>query len=117
MIQVDIEPSLTITYDGTVLASSSHPLTRSGVARALGPTYAGSGDGAQRLVYPGVTFELAGEGREDRVLRLSVNPREGGRAREGGVPAVEPLTRVTINVSAGRRFGAVDVAERRRGDE
>lgn len=90
-VALDTSSPLSITYEGVVLASRSHPLTRSGVARALGPTYAA--DGAQRLAYPGVTFELSGSGREDAVVSLSVAPRE-----EGVLPSIEPLLKCTIQV-------------------
>lgn len=64
----------TLTYEGTVLASPSNPLTRAGVAFALGPTY---GDGAEQLAYPGVYFEVdSAGGRDDRVSSVSVIPRD-----------------------------------------
>lgn len=67
---------VTLTYEGTVLASPSHPLTRAGVAYALGPTF---NDGTQRLAYPGLALEVAagGGGRDDRVTSVSVMPRDG----------------------------------------
>lgn len=64
----------TLTYEGKVLTSASQPLTRAGVAFALGPTY---GDSAERLAYPGVSFQLANSGgRDDRVSSVSVTPRD-----------------------------------------
>lgn len=51
------------------------PLTRAGVARALGPTYAN--DGA--LAYPGVVFSVP-PGRDESVASLSVVPKEDDEA-------------------------------------
>lgn len=65
----------TITYEGAVLTSPSVPLTRAGVARALGPTYAS--DGA--LAYPGVVFNIP-PGRDESVASFSVVPREDDEA-------------------------------------
>lgn len=83
--------ALTVTFKGAVLSSPSHPLTRAGVARALGPTYAA---GTARLAYPGVAFELSQKsGREDLVTSLSVSPREDHK-----LPAVEPLAQAILHV-------------------
>lgn len=88
---------LSITYEGEVLASPSRPLTRAGVARALGPTYAG--DGAARLSYPGVSFELSAKGvRDDVVASLSITPREDGVLPKD--PKLETVAQVTITVRA-----------------
>lgn len=66
---------MTLTYEGTVLSSPSRPLTRAGVAYALGPTFH---DGTQRLAYPGLELEItAGGGRDDRVTSVSVMARDG----------------------------------------
>lgn len=74
-IRVQLPTSATITYEGAVLSSPSVPLTRAGVARALGPTYAN--DGA--LAYPGVVFNVP-PGRDESVASLSVVPREEDEA-------------------------------------
>lgn len=91
---------LTLTYQGQVLASRSHQLTRAGVSRALGPTFGTTG--AARLSYPGVGFELApAGGREDLVVAVNVSPRE-----EGVLPTIEPLTQCVLKVrlcAVGRR--------------
>jgi hypothetical protein len=86
---------LTLTYEGTVLSSRSHPLTRAGVARALGPTYAA--DGAARLAYPGVSFKFESApaaGNKDAVVAVNVTPRE-----EGVAPPVDALVQVSLLVS------------------
>ncbi|KAL1411568.1 hypothetical protein Q8F55_002532 [Vanrija albida] len=86
---------LTLTYQGQVLSSRSHQLTRAGVARALGPTFGTTG--AARLSYPGVGFELApAGGREDLVVAVNVSPRE-----EGVLPTVEPLAQCVLKPGQG----------------
>ncbi|WOO80610.1 uncharacterized protein LOC62_03G004136 [Vanrija pseudolonga] len=86
---------LTLTYQGQVLASRSHQLTRAGVSRALGPTFGTTG--AARLSYPGVGFELApAGGREDLVVAVNVSPRE-----EGVLPTIEPLAQCVLKPGRG----------------
>jgi hypothetical protein len=65
---------VTLTYEGTVLSSPARPLTRAGVAYALGPTF---NDGTQRLTYPGLALEAAGGDRDDRVTSVSIMARDG----------------------------------------
>lgn len=59
-----------------MLSSPTRPLTRAGVAYALGPTF---NDGTQRLAYPGLALEVSagGGGRDDRVTSVSVMARDG----------------------------------------
>ncbi|TXT07178.1 hypothetical protein VHUM_03348 [Vanrija humicola] len=85
----------TLTYQGQVLASRTHQLTRAGVARALGPTFGTTG--AARLSYPGVGFELApAGGRDDEVVAVNVTPRE-----EGVLPTVELLAQCVLKPGRG----------------
>lgn len=86
-----------ISYETTILHSptagsrSPSPLNRGKIGKVFGPTYAGSSNG--KLTYPGIAFELSGDGaREDVVSALTVT----GRSQE--TKPLNPLSSVTINV-------------------
>jgi len=77
-----------------VLASRSTSLTRGQVGKVLGPTYAGS---TAKLTYPGIAFDLEGNGgRDDVVRKVSVMPRSG---------EVKPLSPViSCDISVNSRY-------------
>ncbi|EIW70358.1 hypothetical protein M231_05804 [Tremella mesenterica] len=67
-------PSVELSYETRLLASSQDHLTRAKVGRILGPTYAPTGG---KVSYPGITFDIPmSNGRDDLVNALSVVPKE-----------------------------------------
>jgi hypothetical protein len=78
---------LALTYDTHLLCSSSQKLTRGLVGKVLGPTYDSKGSRGE-LVYPGVSFSVAGKsagGRDEVVDKVVISTKNGETVVPDGV--------------------------------
>ncbi len=73
----DPHPPVLLQYKQTPLSSQQQALTRVGVSRAFGPTYAG-----EDLRYPGVWFSFEEDGRGDTSARKGGSPNPEEKTQE-----------------------------------